>query len=207
MLLRGACMKFTKELILELAQTCNVPTGDPVLDKLFDDYDEASAHDDIAVYYRFLYQLSKKHPGLSFVELGTKYGAASLHFLKGGGGSAVAVDCGDRVRHELFKGLPFKFVHCRSLDPLAVAAAGTPDIVMIDTDHSYNTTVGEFDVWSKVVRPGGVILFDDIGAYRAYGREDFGCGKFFEELEGDKINLPMLHPEHWGFGCWFKPES
>ncbi len=75
------------------------------------------------------------------------------------------------------------------------------DILLVDSDHTYKTTAEEFLLWEPKVKPGGLILFDDIDAPE-YAE---GCGKFFKELSGEKISLPHLHPENWGFGVYFKP--
>ena len=82
---------------------------------------------------------------------------------------------------------------------------------MIDTDHSENTTIGEFDVWSELVKPGGLLLFDDVHAYDNLKREDFGCGVFWNRLKAkypDRcLDVPQLHTGGYGFGIYFVPEK
>ncbi len=198
-------MRFTKETIQSIADSCNVPTGDEALEGLFLNYDRrGSNREDVPVYYRFLYRLSRKFPGLKMIELGYREGGASLHVLKGGGARSVGVDLGGRHKPELFKGVSFVGFHGASTNPITASMAvdllgSAPDIVFIDTDHGYESTHIEFELWRNKVKPGGMILFDDIDA------PEYGCGKFFREIQGEKLELPSLHPDNWGFGVYFVP--
>lgn len=198
---------FTKEIIQSIANADHSqPTGDWVLDRLFVKYNEASPRDDSPVYYRFLYRLAQhfKDQRLTMLELGCKYGAASLHFLKGGGHQSLAVDCTNLIEPEMFlREVPaaaFSFHQSLSTAPelLPLAAALNPDIIFIDTDHAYETTKAEFEMWEPTLRKGGIMLFDDVCA------PEYGCTKFFNEIQGDKLLLPHLHPMNWGFGVYFK---
>ncbi len=185
---------FTRDIILSIAADCDRPTGDPVLDDLYDGYNTNSPREDRPVYYRFLYRLSQRAPGLSMVELGSYKGGASLHFLKGGGAVSVGVDLHPRHDPEQFEGQNFKSIEADSLEVPAIVT----DILLIDTDHTHERTEREFKAWVPYVRPGGLVLFDDICA------PEFGCTQFWNELEGDKLTLPELHPVGWGFGVYFK---
>jgi predicted O-methyltransferase YrrM len=201
---------FPRELILSVAETCNHPTGDPVLDFMFARYNEASPHEDCPVYYRFLYRLmqavSPHNNGVKMIELGCKYGAATLHFIKGGGALSLMIDCHEQIDPRFLTqqaGDRWRFRQCRSTSAAAVEAAneygdgGKFDIVFIDTDHAYETTRAEFAFWRSRVKEGGLILFDDIGT------GGYACSKFWNQLHGDKLSLPELHPVGWGFGVYF----
>ncbi len=188
-----------RELILSIAADCDRPTGDPVLDGLYEGYNTNSPREDRPVYYRFLYQLSKRVPGLSMVELGSYKGAASLHFLRGGGQRSVGIDKNPREDLSLFNGVRY---FTRKADSVSKEAnlEGTqhpPDVLLIDTDHTYERTKAEFEAWRNMVKPGGLVLFDDIAAL------EFGCARFWDELPGEKLTLPELHPVGWGFGVYF----
>lgn len=191
----------TKELVESLAADCDRRTGDAVLDNLFDKYNEGSPRGDRPLYYRLLFRIA---PSCSvFIELGCHYGAASLHFLKGNPHSfSFGVDCASRLKDCVASEPRFRFLHGRS-DNLAFINA-MPDkwasAILIDSDHSYETTRREFLLWEPKVKPGGIVLFDDIDAPEYAD----GCGKFFQELDGEKLSLPQLHPVNWGFGVWFK---
>lgn len=187
----------TPELIASIAATCNKPTGDHVLDGLFADYasNGFSTASDRPVYYRSLYRLAQRLPGLTMIELGARRGAASLHFLKGGGSGAVGVDVCNVYDPAHFFGLDYRTFDCGSCSSVLDGLAA--DVVMIDTDHTYETTKREYELWRPRVLPGGLMLFDDICA------PEYGCTRFWNDLEGEKLTLPVLHPPRWGFGVLF----
>ncbi len=197
-----------------LASRCNEPLNDPELNDLHQKYNEGSPREDWPHYYRFLYKLAYCLSGAGIrekvllVELGCHYGAASLHFLRGGNGLggvgavALGIDVVDRIKPVVKQHELFSFYHGRTDDPHAYKSFYDEklDVLLIDSDHSCKTTSDEFRLWSPKVKPGGLILFDDIDAPEYAD----GCGKFWRELEGEKISLPHLHPENWGFGVYFK---
>ncbi len=191
------------------SKLCLFATGDPVLDRFYDTYNEGSPRDDVPNYYRFLRFLStqlllksKADQIISFVELGCKYGAAGLHFLSGSATSdAVCIDCADTAAPEARAHPRLEFIRGNTLDDkivAKVAAYGPIHVLMIDSDHSYATAKGEYDKWSPLVPAGGLIIFDDID------EPGYGCGQFFRELSLEKISLPHLHPDGWGFGVAIK---
>ncbi len=208
--------------VLEIANNCAGPIGDPYLDHLHDTYNEGSPRDDRPQYYRFLYRLGRKYFQTRFCELGTHYGAATYHLLRGCvqgyrdflGPSlvssleprwgAVTIDVVDRIKPDIkrfFELNSCRFIMGSSIEEKNAENSGPFDVLLIDTDHAYDTTKEEFRIWEPKVKPGGLILFDDIDAVEYTD----GCGKFFRELEGDKLSLPHLHPDSWGFGIYFKP--
>ncbi len=203
----------TKEMILACADESRLgPTGDTELDSLYDAYNEGSPRHDEARYYRFLYNLAQDFHIITFLELGCKYGVASLHLVAGIcnnlGGQAeylriVAIDVVDVVKPIVRNQDQFSFIKSNSTNQELVGKFKDRyfDAILIDTDHTYATTAEEFRLWEPKVKPGGVVLFDDIDA----PEYTHGCGKFFrEELQGEKLSLPHLHPDNWGFGVWFK---
>ncbi len=208
-------MQIDRDTVIQLAEKSVRPINDGVLDTLHADYDEGDGRDDFPNYYRFLYHLGYKLSGerlrgkAILVELGCHYGAASYHFLRGGnglGGSgaiAYGIDVDSRVKQFIKQNENFFFCHGKSTTPSFFKSFKDKaiDVLLIDSDHTYKTTAEEFLLWEPKVKPGGLILFDDIDAPEYAD----GCGKFFKELAGEKISLPHLHPENWGFGVYFKP--
>ncbi len=206
----------TKSDIELIASKCDQPLNDPELNDLHQKYNEGSPREDWPNYYRFLYKLgyrlSREMSGTSvksiLVELGCHYGAASLHFLRGGDGLvfsetvAHGIDVVERIKPIVSRDIRFNFFKGRTDNPdfHKLFFDNKIDVLLIDSDHSYKTTADEFRLWSPKVKPGGLILFDDIDAPEYAD----GCGKFFKELEGEKISLPHLHPENWGFGVFIK---
>ena len=70
------------------------------------------------------------------------------------------------------------------------------DILFIDTDHTYDRTMGEFTAWKPFLSKKAIVCLDDL--FRP-GMEDA-----WNELPGTKIRLDHLHdgqyPEGGGFG-------
>lgn len=54
------------------------------------------------------------------------------------------------------------------------------DLLFIDGDHTYNGCKSDFDIYSKLVRPGGLIAFHDI---RGAKHGSFQVWKFWNELK------------------------
>lgn len=195
-----------------IALKCDQPLNNAYLDLLHQTYNEGSPREDWPNYYRFLYFISNhldiiNTDGRSiFIELGCHYGAASLHFIAGGMRSlAYGIDVVDRIKPVVKNEDDFLFMHGRTDNPEFHKSFHDKkvDVLLIDSDHSYKTTADEFRLWEPKVKPGGLILFDDIDAPEYAD----GCGKFFRELAGEKLSLPHLHPENWGFGVWFKKNN
>jgi len=69
------------------------------------------------------------------------------------------------------------------------------DILHIDGFHSYDFTKSVFEVWSKFVRPGGIILFHDTMSFPN------DVGRFFNEIQGAKFNFTHSH----GLGVFTTP--
>ncbi len=210
---------FNKELIESIAKDCHLPTGDPFLDKLHADYNEGSPREDWPHYYRFLYKFA---PYLErYMELGFHYGSALHHVARGNPKcNVIGLDCDPEKYNRAKGGMGHFGIHCVSSVNHAMpddfqgngefnhsfadylCGDNYFDALLIDTDHTYATTAEEFRLWSPKVKPGGIILFDDIDAPEYAD----GCGKFFRELDGEKLSLPQLHPDNWGFGVWMKPK-
>jgi cephalosporin hydroxylase len=55
------------------------------------------------------------------------------------------------------------------------------DFLFIDGDHSYNGVRLDFEMYSPLVRTGGIVAFHDIGK-----NEEGGCSRFWEEIKNTK---------------------
>lgn len=182
-----------KEVIAECATDCTKPTGVNTIDHFYHQYATSSQVIDFPNYYRFLYKIGKYVN--KYVELGCYKGWAAMHMVQfGADAHIVDVDnglCSEAVEHK-----NITFYQRRSVDPSLISRFDDKsiDVLLIDSDHTYQTTKDEYHFWHNKVRDGGLILFDDID-YSGYG-----CGKFFYELDADKVSLPHLHDGGWGFG-------
>ena len=100
------------------------------------------------------------------VEIGTFYGgSARLWQALFKPDVLITIDVKDRAQ-----GLDFcHYLHGRaSQDPAVVAEVidfldGTPiDLLFIDGGHMYENVRADFELYSPIVRPGGLVLFHDI---------------------------------------------
>ncbi len=98
------------------------------------------------------------------LELGTR-GGVSTHALLAGversGGFVYSVDIDDCS--PVAAGHPqWDFIQKSSTDPLLPDALGEAwDLVLIDTEHTYEQASAELDLWWQYVAPGGTILMHD----------------------------------------------
>ena len=68
---------------------------------------------------------------------------------------------------------------------------GDVDFLYIDADHYYDGFKRHFELYSPLVRGGGLIAFHDIRDNKGSG---YGVGKFFNELKGHYGWLEILVP-------------
>jgi len=66
------------------------------------------------------------------------------------------------------------------------------DVLHLDAGHDYEEVKADFEAWEPHVISGGVIMFHDIESFPDT------VGKFFSELEGEKI-------EDGNLGIYYKP--
>ncbi len=69
---------------------------------------------------------------------------------------------------------------------------GPIDILHIDASHRYDNVKADYELWSRKVRPGGVIFIHDI-------KSDANVGTFFNEIQGNKDSFPECN----GMGAVF----
>lgn len=76
-----------------------------------------------------------------------------------------------------------------------IAKHGQIDLLFVDTDHTAEQVKAEMALYGPLVRPGGIILLDDI-------RMHLCVSAWWAELDEDKLELPELH---WtSFGVFFR---
>ena len=74
----------------------------------------------------------------------------------------------------------------------------TVDMLFIDGDHSYPGVKADYEMYSPLVRPGGVIAFHDVCDHP----ELTGCKvrAFWQSLDGDKEEIVTFPPTWGGIG-------
>lgn len=83
---------------------------------------------------------------------------------------------------------------------VAAALNGPLDFLFIDGDHSYDGVKADFEMYSPLVRPGGMIAFHDIADRH---KSDYGVTQFWSEIKSRFRNREILHspePDPMGIG-------
>lgn len=151
-----------------------------------------------SVYYRFLRKLVEyKKPQLS-VELGVCGGGGSLHLCLGNSGIVVGVDNQLEYPENIaFIEKRFKNFVFRQDDSISSASEvyrdfGRIDILFIDTIHTYERTMKEFNYWFPFLSENAVVCLDDLLRKEMAG--------VWEDLPGKKLRADELHQSQEGDG-------
>jgi len=159
-----------------------------------------------SLYYRFFELLTEWwKPGMS-VELGLCGGGCSLHMVLGyPDGIVLGVDFTDDYpdnrKHLEATCENFKFLHMDSITAAEEYQVLYPDIyvdiLFIDTNHTYEHTMAEYNAWFPNLNGNAIIVLDDL--------HRLGMMKAWYEIPGHHILLDELHvgdtPTDGGFGC------
>ena len=158
-------------------------------------------------YYRFLRLLAQRvRPDVS-VELGVCGGGASLHLALGHPpGKVIGID----IRNSWPENVAYVKETCPNFEfwqmdsfqaTIRYKEADLPsvDVLFIDTVHTYDRTMLEFNAWRDLLSSDAVVCFDDL--YRE------GMDRVWEELPGEKWRKDRLHeggsPTDGGFGVLY----
>lgn len=172
--------------------------------------------------YRQINDLAKEHNPSSIMEIGTWSGDRAIEMMTAGKGLVYfGFDLFEKATHEddtkefnvkphysaieVRSRLPFpnKLYQGYSRDTLPVFlkeyGPGKIDFAFIDGGHSLETIEDDYGYVKDIVRPGGVIVFDD---YYINAPEDVtdkvGCNTLLKRL--DFTLLPDVDPVVQGFG-------
>lgn len=191
-------MSVTAEQILAAAQQdCHRPLGIPKLDYWHVKYPRPALPDE-PHYYRFFFNLGFMSYQCKFVELGSRNGAASFHFVEPPDhrNDAFAIDI--KPHAEMYR-IPHPRLHhfvADTCDPEIVDLFkdNSVDFLFIDSKHYVQQVHCEIVTWTPKMKSGGWVFFDDIATDRYPDLQ-----KFWRGLEG-RLNLFELHPGY-GFGA------
>lgn len=153
-------------------------------------------------YYDFLYRLSDFLHAERILELGTCTGGSTSFLARGRPAARVyTVDTAPlpMAVERLSSFANVEMIRGDTLSPKIVEQVrrlGPFDLLFIDTLHEYEQLSGELALYQAMVRPGGVIAFDDI-------RINEGMARFWRELALPKRELNHLHKS--GFGIAVVP--
>ncbi len=148
-------------------------------------------------YYRFLKLLAlEMKAGLS-VELGVSGGGGSL-YLAMGSKIAIGVDYAwdheENINHitEHYSNFIFLQENSVTAAPGIFARYGSIDILFIDTTHTYEQTMAEYQAYKPFMSPNSVVCLDDL--FRPGMKEAWGA------MPEPKLRLDSLHQSEAGEG-------
>lgn len=150
----------------------------------------------------------QKNGTTTVLEIGSSHGGCITFYdqLVGPGGLVIGMEAVEEYGFSVQKtGDPVSIAEqhlliVNSHDPESVekvkAALGDRplDFVFIDGDHSYDGAKQDYEMYSPLVRPGGIIGFHDIAI-------DPRVRQYFDELPGTKVILPIFFQ---GIGLIYK---
>jgi predicted O-methyltransferase YrrM len=139
----------------------------------------------------FLYRMGKEFAHGNFANLGTYKGLSAATLAYGiqheqGNGNVYAVDIfaysdKDEVKQTIESvGLQDYITICEGFTNqwARVLEEVGFDFILIDADHHYETCKEDFDLWTPMLHPGGVVSFHDVNLS--------GVAKVVEELNMDE---------------------
>jgi predicted O-methyltransferase YrrM len=133
-----------------------------------------------------LVALVRKHPPATVLEIGTLHGGTlwawsrvakedaliiSVDLPGGAFGGGYGEADGDRLRRYARSAQNVHLIRADSHDPktrdrvVEVLGERSVDVLFIDGDHTYEGVRQDFEVFSPLVRPGGLIVFHDISQH------------------------------------------
>lgn len=159
-----------------------------------------------SIYYRFLMLLAKEFkPSLS-VELGVCGGGGSLHMAIGNPyGHTVGIDIAaiPEPQYATMKAMVNNFVFWQG-DSVGSAKEvtdiyGKCGLLFIDTTHTIEQTIKEFEGWKPYLSDKAIVCFDDLLRPDMRG--------FWQWLPEPKLRIDKLHSgaeNGGGFGIWWQ---
>jgi cephalosporin hydroxylase len=148
-------------------------------------------------YYKFLWELCRRHKPERTLEIGIDKAGSTLSMAAANPeGTVVSMDINPGAcenaqaiaqRHEV------KNLGVLHQDSLKVIAFERPfDLMFLDSWHSFEQVYREYVLYRPFMKQGAIILFDDI----RYSKE---MSVAWDLIPDPKIELPSLH--HSGFGA------
>lgn len=153
------------------------------------------------LYLRYLWTLARKFKFKLMVEYGTWQGLSALQLAEGNPeGKVITMDnlC---LANSLKIANPLREKNKRNNVTYLIQDCLTPnnlkniDLLFIDGRHEENIGI-EYKFWLPKMSPNGIVLIDDIHWNAALKREKPDFWNTFNPVDGNKIDLSMLHT--WG---------
>lgn len=157
-------------------------------------------------YYRFLKLLAEYMPARLSVELGVCGGGGSLHLAMASqitvGVDLTMAEYEDNIRWIKRHHPNFNFLQGDSVEAarMIYTRFGPIDILFIDTTHTYDQTMAEYNAYLPFLSHRAVVCLDDL--YRE------GMDRVWDKMPDNRLRLDFLHPSQsptdGGFGVIWK---
>ena len=157
----------------------------------------------VASYYLFLYELARRVEPKVVIETGTRRGHSAAQLAAGAPAATVfTIDIlesskADVARFPVTNVVAFTGDSTKIFDRVKEVAP-VCDILLLDSDHSYEVIRAEYLAYRELVRDGGIILIDDINI-------NPGLRRAWDEVSDPKIEATQLH--YMGFGLAIRSRS
>ncbi len=168
-----------------------------------------------SIYYRFLKLLAAEFKPQLSVELGVSGGGGSLHLALGNPyGTVIGIDYqADHVKRikyieDNYPNFEFMLHDSITAAPKVFEKYGKIDLLFIDTDHTYERTIQEFNTWKPYLSDRAIVCFDDL--LRHHPDDKKSMLDAWNDIDGFKARYDHLHdgsyPHGGGFGVlYFNP--
>ena len=133
-------------------------------------------------HYHILYDIANSYPvdcTLNYVEIGCYAGGSACLMLQRENTNVFSIDLGNPINPDVVKQNVNKLnkhtnnynyiqgsSHDLEIINKLIEYIDEIDILFIDGDHSYDGVILDFEMYSKLVKSGGYIIFDDYNDYQ-----------------------------------------
>ena len=152
-------------------------------------------------YYVLLFAMAQELAPARILEIGTDKAVGTLALAHNPVNEVFTVDCDPacQVHVDSLPSTNVTFILGDSLKVAdGIAAAHAPfDLLLIDAEHNCEAMYCEYHRYRNMVRPGGIILFDDISLNPSMANA-------WDLVLDPKVSLPKMHSS--GFGAAVKDE-
>jgi len=149
------------------------------------------------LYYRLFHAMSMRSGPADVVEIGTFVGSSAAHLGANPAVRVLTIDCNPDASVRVAElGLP----NVRAVTADSVAHADKLprgrwiDLLFVDGNHTFNQAYGEYEAYRPLVKPGGLVFFDDIRLPMSTREMDV----FWDHVVDPKAELEGMH--HTGIG-------
>ena len=174
-------------------------------------HDACRTPSDINEHLTTFVKMCRELDATKVIELGTRGGVSTIAWLYAmeetdGHVWSVDIDPAPDLEHKRWT-----FIQGDDLDPAVTKQVPeSADVVFIDTEHSYEQTLAELNVYSWYVRPGGKIVLHDTELLKPFGlrhQPPYPVKKAVEDFCREEVLPWKNYPNNNGLAIIDMPEG